>query len=102
MGGRNGRITSILGLASLGYTVEMDCLKLGGKCLLALSVTSGCHVGSRTCRLTPECTCAYKRIMLAAFNGMGLREANCRTLWSIYLSLVWGTSIWSRDDVSAR
>lgn len=80
----------------------MDCLKQGGKYVLALSVTSSCHMGSRACRLTHECTCAYKRIMLAAFNGMRLREANYRSLWSIYLSLLWGTSIWSRDDVSAR
>lgn len=52
MGDRNRRITWILGPASLGYTDEIDCLKQDGKCLLALSVTSGCHMGSRTCRLT--------------------------------------------------
>lgn len=70
--------------------------------MLALSLSSDCHMGSRTCRLTHECTCAHKRIMLAAFDGMRLREANCWSLWNVFLSLLWGTSIWSRDDVSAR
>lgn len=63
--------------------------------MLALSLSSDCHMGSRTCRLTHECTMCtqHKRIMLAAFDGMRLREANCWSFWNVFLSLLWGTSI---------
>lgn len=101
MGDRSRRITWILGPASLGYTDEIDVWnKVESVCWPwvwppAATWDPG-HAGSQH-----VCTCAYKRIMLTAFNGMRLREANCWSLWSIYLSLLWGTSIWSRDDVSA-
>lgn len=69
------------------------CLQQGGKHMLALSLTSSCHVRSMVCPFTREFTSACKRIMLATFSGIRLREENCSdSLWNIELSLLVGNN----------